>query len=140
MLRALAVVLAIALAACAQIPPTEQELADKRMEPVADKAVVYIVQAPLGTYDAALLLDGKLNIRTWPGTFYRWETAPGTRVIRSGDPNLSARLSLNVAAGKLYFVQHSVNGFRGSTTDASLYVIGEDLGRRLVRNGKPCCE
>ena len=140
MFRAFAVALAVALAACAQIPPTEKELADKRMEPVADKAVVYIVQDPFGSYNAGLVLDEKLQIRTWPGTFYRWETAAGTHVIRSSEGNLSARITLRLAAGKLYFVQHSVSGIRGSTTDASLSLIGDSAGRRLVANGRACCD
>ena len=137
--RGPALAIALAVAACAQIPPTPREVADKKMEPVAGKAVVYVVQDPFGSYDAGLTLDEKLQIRTWPGTFYRWETAPGTHTIRSSEGNLSARLSLRVEAGRVYFVQHSVRGIRGSTTDASLTAIDDTAGRRLVINGRACC-
>jgi hypothetical protein len=129
----------LVIAACVQIPPSQQEIADKRVEPVAGKAVVYIVQPPFGTYDAGLLLDESTQIRTWPGTFYRWETTPGAHAIRSSQANLSARIKLNVEAGKVYFVQHTVNGIRGSTTDASLGAISEKLGRELVAKGRSCC-
>ncbi len=129
----------LAIAACVQIPPSQQEIADKKIESVAGRAVVYIVQPPFGTYDAGLLLDERTQIRTWPGTFYRWETTPGAHAIRSSQANLSARIKLDVEAGKVYFVQHTVNGIRGSATDASLGAISEKLGRELVAKGRSCC-
>lgn len=130
----------MAVVACTQIPPSQKEIADKKMEPVAGKAVVYIVQNAIGTYQAGLLLDGKDRIVTWPDTYYRWETSPGAHSIRSSEPNLSARIQLQLEAGKVYFVEHRVTGLRGSTTDANLQVIGEGLGRRMVAAGRACCE
>ena len=140
MWRSLAIAVStLAIAACVQIPPSQQEIADKKIEPVAGKAVVYIVQPPFGTYDAGLLLDESTQIRTWPGTFYRWETTPGAHTIRSDQASLNARMKLKAEAGKVYFVQHTVNGIRGSTTDASLGAISEKLGRQLMAKAKPCC-
>ena len=132
-------VLILTVAAWAQTPPSPQAITDKKIDPVAGKAVVYIVQPPFGTYDAGLLLDESTQIRTWPGTFYRWVTTPGAHAIRSSQANLSARIKLDVEAGKVYFVQHTVNGIRGSTTDASLGVISEKLGREQVAKGRSCC-
>lgn len=139
MWRTLIAAVVLSFAGCAQIPPTPQEIADKKIEPVAGKAVVYIVQNAFGEYNAGLTFDDGTQITTYPGTYYRWITAPGTRAIRSSEGNLNARITLQVEAGKVYFVQHSVDGIRGSTTDAWLQKIDERAGRRLVISSRPCC-
>ena len=133
------VLMALAMAGCTQAPPSQQDIASRHMEPVTGKAVVFIVQNAFGTYSAGLLLDEGARIVTWPATYYRWETTPGAHAVRSSEGNLSARIKLQLEAGKVYFVQHSVTGLRGSTTDANLQLINENLGRRLVMDAKPCC-
>lgn len=141
MRRLLAALLAaFTIAACTQAPPSQQQIAQARMEPVQGRAVVFIVQNAIGTYSAGLLLDEGARIVTWPATYYRWETTPGAHSIRSSEGNLSARIKLQLEAGKVYYVQHSVTGIRGSTTDANLQLINESLGRRLVADAKPCCK
>jgi hypothetical protein len=139
MWRALLAAAVLAISGCTQIPKTPQEIADQKMEPVPGKAVIYIVQNAFGIYDAGLTMDDGTQINTWPGTFYRWVTTPGTHKIHSSEGNLSARITLHVEAGKIYFVQHWVNGVRGSTTDASLQLIGPKLGGELVTQGRLCC-
>ena len=141
MWRALSVAVAFALTGCAgvQIPLTPQEIADRKMEPVPGKAVIYVVQAPLGDYGAGLRFDDGTEITTWPGTYYRWVTTPGTHTIVSAEGNLSARITLNVEAGKVYSVQHSVSGIRGSTTDASLSRISDGAGHELMASARFCC-
>ncbi|MDH3286764.1 MAG: DUF2846 domain-containing protein [Betaproteobacteria bacterium] len=139
MWKALSLAFALMIAGCAQIPPSPQQIEDQKMEPVAGKAVVYIVQNPFGDYDAGLTFDDGTQITTWPGTFYRWVTIPGTHTIKSSEGNLSAFISLQVEAGKIYYVQHYVTGIRGSTTDASLREISARDGRELVTSGTLCC-
>jgi hypothetical protein len=139
MRRTLIVLAALTLAACAQNPPSAQEIVDKKMEPLPGKAVVYVVQNPLRGYGAGLTFDDGMRITTWPGTFYRWETTPGTHMIKSREANLSASIRLQVEAGRVYFVEHIVTGLRGSTTDATLQKVGDRSGRQLVANGRPCC-
>jgi hypothetical protein len=141
MWRALIAVLALAFAGCAGIhsPATPQEIADKKFEPVPGKAVVYVVQNSIGSYGAGLRFDDGTQITTWPATFYRWVTTPGTHTIRSAEPNLSARITLNMQAGNIYFVQHSVRGLRGSTTDAALQQVNDQSGRRMVASAELCC-
>ena len=139
MWRALLAAIVLAMFGCAQIPETPQEIADQKMEPVPGKAVIYIVQNPFGDYSAGLTMDDGTQITTWPGTFYRWVTTPGTHNINSTQGNLSAHITLTVEAGKIYFVQHWVNGVRGSTTDASLQLIGARSGREMVTQGRLCC-
>ncbi|MDH3287843.1 MAG: TIR domain-containing protein [Betaproteobacteria bacterium] len=117
----------------------KEEIADKKMEPVPGEAVVYIVQNAFGDYSAGLTFDDGTQITTWPGTFYRWVTTPGTHTIESSEGMLNASIELQVEAGKTYYVEHSVTGMRGSTTDASLQKIDGETGREMMTTGKPCC-
>ena len=142
MWRAWMVVVLLVLAGCAryQIPPSPQQIADQKFEPVPGKAVIYVVQNPFGNYNAAVRFDDGTVITTWPGTFYRWVTTPGTHKIVSADANLSAHVTVNVEAGKIYFVQHMVRGIRGSTTDASLQSVSTSSGESMVRDATLCCQ
>jgi hypothetical protein len=137
----LMIVAALNLAGCAHIgfPPSSQEIADKKFEPVPGKAVIYVVQNSIGSYGAGLRFDDGTQITTWPTTFYRWVTTPGMHTIRSAEGNLGARITLTVEAGNIYFVQHGVRGIRGSTTDASLSRINDQSGRRMVARAELCC-
>lgn len=139
MWRALSAAAVLSILGCAQTPSSPEEIADKRIEPVPGKAVVYVVQNPLGDYSAGLAFDDGTQITTWPGTFYRWVTTPGTRTIRSSQGNLNASIKLQTEAGKIYFVQHYVSGIRGSTTDARLETVSDKTGRQLVASGTLCC-
>jgi hypothetical protein len=132
---------ALVVAGCAdiQIPLTPQETADRKMEPVPGKAVIYVVQNLAGEFGAGLRFDDGIQVTTWPGTYYRWVTRPGTHTIRSSEGNLSARITLQVEAGKVYSVQHSVSGIRGSTTDASLSRISDRLGQEIMASARFCC-
>ncbi|UCF74537.1 MAG: hypothetical protein JSU71_09615, partial [Betaproteobacteria bacterium] len=102
------------LAACAQIPPSPQEIEAKKFEPIADQAVVYIVQGAVGpTLAVGLELDDGKQITTWTVTFYRWVVNPGSPLI-SYTAQLNDSFSLHLEAGKLYFVEQWVTGWRGS--------------------------
>lgn len=139
MWRVFIAVIGMAMAACAQIPPSPEQIEAQKMQTVPGKSVVYIVQDSFRDYNAGLEFDDGTQINTWPGTFYRWVTVPGTRTIRSSDGNLSASIDLRVEADKIYFVQHRVTGIRGSTTDAWLHKIDARTGRKLVTRSTLCC-
>jgi len=139
MWRVFIAVIGMAIAACAQIPPSPEQIEAQKLQAVPGKSVVYIVQDSFRDYNAGLELDDGTQINTWPGTFYRWVTVPGTHTIRSSDGNLSASIVLQLDAGKIYFVQHTVNGIRGSTTEAGLHKIDDRTGRRLVARSTLCC-
>lgn len=142
MRRAFLIFTALLIAGCAryQVPPSPQEIADKKFEPVPDKAVVYVVQNAIGSYGAGVRFDDGTVITTWPATFYRWVTTPGTHKIVSADPNLSARVTVTVEAGKIYFVQHVVKGIRGATTDATLQRVRTSTGESMVQRASLCCQ
>jgi hypothetical protein len=104
------ILVVLLLAGCAQLPPSAEDIQAKRFEPVPDKAVIYIVRDNVGAHlDHSLWLDESAMITTHTGTYYRWEVAPGTHRIMGGAESTAA-LTLNVEAGKLYFVHHIVYG------------------------------
>ncbi|MCW5605787.1 MAG: hypothetical protein KIT18_14700 [Burkholderiales bacterium] len=133
MWRIFPTLLLFALAGCAQLPPTPQDIQAKKFEAVPGKAVVYIVResmdSPLGEM---LWLGDDLRIATHPRTYYRWETDPGTYRITGFGP-WSATVTVKAEAGKIYFVEHSVRGnFRDGVQQTFLRLIPEQAGRALV--------
>jgi len=79
---------------------------------------------------ATLLLDGTVMITTYPGTYYRWEVAPGTHRI-AGYASDSGNISVNVEAGRIYFVQQWVAfGMLGPRSRFSQ--VSPDQGRAAV--------
>ena len=139
MWRTFAVAAAFAIGGCAQIPPSPQEIADRKLEPVPGKAVVYIVQGASGpTLAVGLELDDSTQITTWTGTFYRWVTNPGTHRIANTAP-LNASITLELEAERIYFVEQWVTGWRGSVTNSRLYKLDDRAGRQMVRTSTLCC-
>ena len=119
-------------AGCAPLPPSPADMEAKRFQSVPDKAVVYVVRQPLDSAeDGWLLLDNGEQISTLPGTYYRWEMAPGMRRIINVMP--SAEATLDVRPGQIYFLRHTVRGTpRSGPQIANLTPIDPQLGRSLV--------
>lgn len=124
------------LAGCVQLPPTPQDLQAKKFESVPDKAVIYIVRnnLDLSSFGGTVSLDDAATITTYPGTYYRWEVAPGAHEI-AGFANDNAMITLRTEAGKIYFVQHKVGGFR-SPDSSFLQVINDRDGRAIVMRSR----
>ena len=133
MRHALVALFGALLAGCVQLPPTPQDVQAKRFEPVADRAVIYVVRQPMDSREiGGLLLDNGEQVTTLAGTYYRWVVAPGTRRILGLTP-ASASLTLNTEPGKIYFLRHTVLGtMRSGAQLAALTPIDEALGRSLV--------
>jgi hypothetical protein len=126
-----ALVLAVMAAGCAQLPPSPQDIQAKRFETVPDKAVIYLVRDRLDAIrlTGVVVLDNAATIATYEGTYYRWEVAPGTHRI-AGFAGDSGLITVNVEAGKLYFVQQWVWGWR---SPISLFrPVSEQHGRAVV--------
>jgi hypothetical protein len=125
--------LSLLLGACLQLPPTPQDIQAKRFELVPGKAVIYIVrEAPDSWEVEGLMLDDGSQITLLPGSYYRWEVAPGTRRIEGFGPS-AVRLSLRVEPGKLYFLTHAVFGTqRTGPAFTRLRRVDADRGRALV--------
>jgi len=124
---------ALLCAACAQLPPSPADLQAKKFEiPDGGRAAIYVVRDLAGFNDdgATLLLDGTVMITTYPGTYYRWEVAPGTHRI-AGYASDSGNISVNVEAGRIYFVQQWVAfGMLGPRSRFS--PVSPDQGRAAV--------
>ncbi|MGZ8202245.1 MAG: hypothetical protein ACXWUH_09760 [Burkholderiales bacterium] len=125
-------ILGLALAACAQLPPSPQEIEAKRFESVPGKAVIYVVRdEPDFTDDGAtLMLDDQMMGTTYPGTFFRWVVAPGRHQIRgfAGD---AGSYSLDVGPDRVYFIQQWVTRFF-PFSQSHFQLVPEPHGRAAV--------
>jgi hypothetical protein len=124
---------ALLLASCAQLPPSPQDIQAKKFAPVPDKAVIYIVRTPLDSFQASgLWLGDRRQITTLPGTYYRWEVTPGVHRV-AGYAWANESVTLTTAAGRIYFLEHTVLGSPQSGPQfTSLRQIDERDGRTLV--------
>jgi hypothetical protein len=134
MLRFLLIPIFLVIAGCVQIPPSPQEIQAKRFESAPGKAVIYVVRGHPDLYGGhgSLALDDTVMFTTMAGNFFRWEVTPGAHRIVGMGPDLS-RMTINAEAGKIYFIQHVVTGYRGSTYGGSLHVLSEREGRLMVQ-------
>ena len=126
--------MALLLAGCAQLPPTQADIQAKRFESVPDKSVIYVVRTPMDSFESSpLLLDSGAQITTHRGTYYRWEVAPGThRIAGMGSAVESVTLTTN--SGGIYFLEHTVLGDRdnGGVIYTALKRVGDQNGKELV--------
>jgi len=98
----------LTFAGCSQLPPSPADIQAKKFEAVPDQAVIYIVRNdPDFSRDGATpMLDHAVTVTTYPGTYYRWEAAPGAHHI-AGFAADAGNMTIKVEAGKIYFVQQS---------------------------------
>ena len=133
-MRHIILLLTIVLTAgCVQNPPTTADVQGKRFESVADKAVIYIVRPRVDSPTAGPLSIGNFGmISTHPGTYFRWEAAPGVQRIEGFGP-FSSSVTVQAEAGKIYFVEQNVMGNqRDGIQSMSLRRTDEIRGRRMV--------
>jgi hypothetical protein len=132
MQRLLMIVLTLALAGCQQLPLTPEDIQARKFEAVPDKAVIYLVRddPDSSEAEAAISLGDTVRLRTYPGTYYRWEVPPGTHRIMSfgGD---TGQIGVQAERGKIYFVQQRVAGMR-LAPDSIFELVSEAQGRAVV--------
>ena len=122
------------LAGCVQLPPTPQDLQAKRFEPAPGQSVIYLVRTPLDSSEPqTLMLNGRATIATLPGTYYRWEVAPGRHHIE-GFGFGSESVTLTTEPGGVYFFEHTVIGdpHDGGVQLTALRRVDDRRGRSLV--------
>lgn len=121
------------LAGCAQLPPTPEDIQARKMESLPDKSVIYVVRSAMDSREiSGLVLDDRAQIATLGGTYYRWEVAPGMHRV-AGFASANESVTLTTAPGKIYFLEHTVNGTRRSGPQSTwLREINEQDGRALV--------
>jgi starvation-inducible outer membrane lipoprotein len=80
---ALALAMALTLCGCQQLPPSPEDLQAKKFEAVPDKAVIYLVRDAMDLSDvqSQIRVGDKLLLKTYPGTYYRWEVPAGMHTI-----------------------------------------------------------
>ncbi|MDB5864720.1 MAG: lipoprotein [Betaproteobacteria bacterium] len=126
-------VAALALAACAQLPPSPQEIDAKRFEPAPGKAVIYMVRElpDISREASSVMLDDDLMGTTYPGTFFRWVVAPGRHRIRgfAGD---AGAMVIDVLPDRIYYVQQTyTRGFTGFG-QSFFRLVPEPYGRGAI--------
>jgi hypothetical protein len=125
--------LVLALAGCQQLPLTPEDIQARKFEAVPDKSVIYLLRdtADFSDVEAAVAFDGVMSLRTYPGTYYRWEVTPGTHQIQSfgGD---TAQIRVQAERGKVHFVQQRVAG-RQFAPESTFELISESQARAVVQ-------
>lgn len=127
-------VLALLLAACAQLPPSPEDVQAKKFDSVPGKSVIYLVRSPLDSSESSgLILNDRMLLTTFPSSYQRLEVEPGTHRI-AGFGFATESVTLTTQAGKVYFLEHTVLADRddGGVIGTGLRQVGDDYGRTLV--------
>jgi hypothetical protein len=130
-----ALLFSILLAGCVPLPPTPQDLQAKQFMIVPEKAVIYLVRdyPDHNHLPATVWLGESSTVTTHPGTYYRWEVEPGRHRI-AGFAVDNGSITLQVDAGKLYFVQQSLRPWI-SYPMSYFQLVPEPQGRSIVMRG-----
>lgn len=123
----------LAIAACAPLPPTPQDIEAKQFRPVPEKAVVYLFRdAPDFADDAAaVMVNDSIQGTTYPGTYFRLELAPGRHRV-SGFAGDSGIIEFEVQPGTIRFLQQSVARTPSRLYSSYFRFVGESYGREAV--------
>lgn len=123
----------ILLAGFAQLPPSPQDIQAKKFEAVPDKAVIYLVRdyPDFGDVAATIWLGDKVKITTYPGTYYRWEVAPGTHRIAGQGVDIGT-IAVKTERGRIYYVLQRTAPLQNYAR-SHFSVVTEPVGRAAVR-------
>ena len=123
--------LAILLAGCTPLPLTPQDLEARKFEVVPGKAVIYMVRDTLDFSDvqSQIRIGDDLLLKTYPGTYYRWEVPAGKHTIAGyGEDN--GTITVAAEQGRIYFVQQRVTYLR--VISSTFALVSEPQGRAAV--------
>ena len=110
------------VAGCANLAPPETDTLAKLMQPVSDKAVVYLFrnEPASAPWQITVRMDGKEMGETRANTYFRWVIEPGRHVITSEADN-EAGLVLDAEPGRIYYVWQDIQfGFFQPRTELQL--------------------
>ena len=123
------------LAGCAQLPPPPGDAAAKRFEPVADRAVIYVVQQPLDRrFVAPIQLNGEMLGSTYYGTYMRL-VVPGGRYRITGYAVDIGEIQVDAQAGQIHFVSQSTWGY-DSLQGSTFQRVDAATGQSMVRSAQ----
>ena len=116
--------LTAALTGCNPLPlaKPEADTLAKQLQPVADKAVIFLFrnEAPSAPWALRVTLDGKEMGDTSAMSYFRWTVEPGEHMIVSYSENAPGLL-IKAEAGRIYYVWQEVNmGFFQPRTELHL--------------------
>jgi hypothetical protein len=129
----LGILMALLLAGCQQLPLTPEDVQARKFEAVPDKAVIYLVRdyPDFSEMQATVHLGDKLTLKTYAGTYYRWEVAPGEHQIRGAAFDTGA-IRVHTLPGRIYFVQQRVTAAPFLRASSFFSVVNEPAGRAAV--------
>ena len=127
----------VALAGCAKTSKAPAEVSDaaKSFEAPADRGLVFLYRTgkAVGAGNAIeVKVNGVTAGGTGPSTFFRWELKPGPYTFHSSTKEASATVSLEVKAGKTYFIEQNARlGFDSGRVN--MKEVDEEKGMSMVR-------
>jgi hypothetical protein len=125
--------MALLLAGCQQLPLTPQDIQARKFEAVPGMAVIYVVRdyPDFTELQSMIYLGDKLILKTYPGTYYRWEVPPGPHHIRGAAFDTGA-ITVSGAPGMIYFVQQRVTVAFMASPNSFFQLVAEPAGRGAV--------
>jgi len=124
------------LAGWVQLAPSPQDIQAKKFEAVPDKAVIYLVRdyPDFSDIAATIWLGDSVRITTYPGTFYRWEVAPGKHRITGYGSDIGT-ITVESERGRIYFVLQRLAPFQNHAR-SHFSLVAEPIGRAAVRRAE----
>jgi hypothetical protein len=124
---------AMLLAGCQQVPLTPQDIQARKFEAVPGMAVIYLVRdyPDFSEMQSTVYLGDRVTLKTYPGTYYRWEVPPGEHLIRGAAFDTGA-IKLDTVPGGIYFVQQRVTAAPFLRASSFFSVVNEPAGRAAV--------
>jgi hypothetical protein len=128
--------IAFLVAGCAQLPQSPEDIQAKRFEPVAGQSVIYLIRDLPDFSDRAapVMINYSTPITTYPGTYIRWEVAPGEHRIE-GFAMDAGRIVLRTEPGRIYFVLQRTPPW-GPWPQSHFQLLDEQHGRAAVMRGE----
>lgn len=126
--------MALLLAGCQQLPLTPQDIQARKFEAVPGMTVIYVVRdyPDFADVQSMIHLGDEVTLKTYPGTYYRWEVPPGEHLIRGATVDIGA-IKIHGEAGRIYFVQQRVTtGPLMRSPHSFFQLIIEPAGRAAV--------
>lgn len=125
--------MALFLAGCQQLPLTPQDIQARKFEAVPGMAVIYVVRdyPDFTELQSTIYLGDKLILKTYPGTYYRWEVPPGEHRICGAAFDTGA-ITVTGAPGMIYFVQQRVTAALMASPHSFFQPVSEPAGRGAV--------
>jgi len=126
---------AMLVAGCVQLPPAPEDLQAKRFETVPGKSVIYLVRSnpDVTQLVTSVYLDETIRGASYPGTYFRWEVAPGQHRI-AGFAGDDGNIAITTEAGKIYYVRQIVTGFKSPIS--VFHVTDERDGQMIALRGQ----